>query len=51
VSSQPDAPQPKVSGADPAAIVPNQPEKPRRADKDTRKDEREARAVAPGFSL
>ncbi|MFN4019518.1 MAG: type II and III secretion system protein family protein [Erythrobacter sp.] len=51
VSSQPDAPSPKVSDADPAAIVPNQPEKPRRADKETRKDEREARAAAPGFSL
>ncbi|MFN3863016.1 MAG: type II and III secretion system protein family protein [Erythrobacter sp.] len=51
VSSQPDAPSPKVSDADPAAIVPNQPEKPRRADKQTRKDEREARAAAPGFSL
>jgi pilus assembly protein CpaC len=51
VSSQPEAPQPRVSNADPAAIVPNQPEKPRRADKETRKDEREARAAAPGFSL
>jgi pilus assembly protein CpaC len=51
VSSQPEAPMPKVSDADPAAIVPNQPEKPRRADKETRKDEREARAAVPGFSL
>ncbi|MCZ8137207.1 MAG: type II and III secretion system protein family protein [Porphyrobacter sp.] len=51
VSSQPEAPSPKVSDADPAAIVPNQPEKPRRADKETRKDEREARAAVPGFSL
>ncbi len=50
-SSQPDAPQPKVSEADPAAILPAQPEKPRRADKKNRKDEREANAVAPGFSL
>jgi pilus assembly protein CpaC len=50
-SSQPDAPEPKVSAADPAAIVPTQPEKPRRADKKTRKDEREASAAAPGFSL
>lgn len=50
-SSQPDAPQPKVSEADPAAIIPTQPEKPRRADKKNRKDEREAKAVAPGFSL
>ncbi len=51
VSSQPDAPQPKVSEADPAAIVPNQPEKPRRADKKNRKDERAASAAAPGFSF
>jgi len=50
-SSQPEAPQPRVSDADPAAIVPNAPEKPRRADKKNRKDEREANAVAPGFSL
>ncbi len=51
VSSQGDAPQPQVSDADPAAIVPNAPEKPRRADKKNRKDEREANAAAPGFSL
>ncbi len=50
-SSEPDAPMPKVSEADPAAILPTQPEKPRRADKKNRKDEREAKAVAPGFSL
>ena len=50
-SSQPDAPQPMVSEADPAAIVPTQQEKPRRADKKNRKDEREANATAPGFSL
>ena len=50
-SSNPDAPMPKVSEADPAAILPTQPEKPRRADKKTRKDEREAKAAAPGFSL
>ncbi|MDZ4276189.1 MAG: type II and III secretion system protein family protein [Erythrobacter sp.] len=50
-SSQPDAPEPKVSAADPAAIVPTQPEKPRRAEKKTRKNEREASAAAPGFSL
>ncbi|MBU2587739.1 MAG: type II and III secretion system protein family protein [Alphaproteobacteria bacterium] len=50
-SSQPDAPEPKVSAADPVAIVPTQPEKPRRADKKTRKNEREASAAAPGFSL
>ncbi|MEQ5787333.1 type II and III secretion system protein family protein [Erythrobacter sp. NFXS35] len=51
VSAQPDAPQPRVSDADPAAIVPNAPEKPRRADKKNRKDEREAAAATPGFSL
>ncbi|WP_086617030.1 type II and III secretion system protein family protein [Erythrobacter tepidarius] len=51
VSAQPEAPRPGVSNADPAAIVPNQPEKPRRADKETRKTEREARTAAPGFSL
>jgi len=50
-SSQPDAPAPKISAAEPAAIVPTQPEKPRRADKKNRKDEREANAAAPGFSL
>lgn len=50
-SSLPDAPQPRVSEADPAAIIPSQPEKPRRADKKNRKDEREANAAAPGFSL
>ena len=50
-SAQPEAPQPRVSDADPAAIVPNAPEKPRRADKKNRKDEREAKAAAPGFSL
>ena len=51
VSSQPDAPEPKVSAADPAAIVPTQPEKPRRADKKNRKDERAASAATPGFSF
>ncbi len=50
-SSQPEAPNPEVSEADPAAIIPTQPEKPRRADKKTRKSEREAKAAAPGFSL
>ncbi|HSF13030.1 MAG TPA: type II and III secretion system protein family protein [Erythrobacter sp.] len=50
-SSNPDAPMPKVSEADPAAILPTQPEKPRRADKKSRKEEREAKAAAPGFSL
>jgi pilus assembly protein CpaC len=51
VAAQPDAPQPKISQADPAAIVPNEPEKPRRAEKQSRKDEREASAAVPGFSL
>jgi pilus assembly protein CpaC len=50
-SATPDAPQPKVGAVEPAAIVPNAPEKPRRADKKNRKDEREANAAAPGFSL
>jgi pilus assembly protein CpaC len=50
-SSQPESPQPRVSDADPAAILPNAPEKPRRADKKNRDDEREANAAAPGFSL
>jgi pilus assembly protein CpaC len=49
--TQPDAPAPMVSEADPAAIVPTSPEKPRRADKKNRKQEREAKAAAPGFSL
>lgn len=51
VSSQPDAPDPQVSAADPAAIVPTQPERPRRADKKNRKDERAASAATPGFSF
>lgn len=52
VAAQPDAPEPKVSQADPAAILPTQPETPRRADKKNRKQEREAKAApAPGFSL
>ncbi|AOL94171.1 pilus assembly protein CpaC [Porphyrobacter sp. LM 6] len=50
-SSQPEAPQPKVSEADPAAIIPTQPEQPRRAEKKNRKDERAASAAVPGFSL
>lgn len=51
VAAEPDAPMPKVSETDPAAIIPTQPEKPRRADKKNRNPEREANAVAPGFSL
>lgn len=50
-AANPEAPNPEVSEADPAAIIPTQPEKPRRADKKSRKDEREAKAAAPGFSL
>jgi pilus assembly protein CpaC len=51
VAADPGAPQPQVSEVDPAAIVPTSPEKPRRADKKLRKDDREAKAAAPGFSL
>jgi pilus assembly protein CpaC len=50
-ASEPVAPSPQVSAADPAAIVPTQPEQPRRADRKNRKAEREASAAAPGFSL
>jgi pilus assembly protein CpaC len=50
-AAQPDAPAPQVSAAEPAAIVPASPEKPRRADKKARRQEREANAAAPGFSL
>jgi len=51
VAAEPEAPEPKVSAADPAAILPNQPEKPRRADRKQRRQERAASAAAPGFSL
>lgn len=54
-AAQPDAPAPKVSAADPEAIVPTGEEKPRRADKKSRRPERAAKAdapaAAPGFSL
>jgi len=54
-AAQPDAPAPKVSAADPAAILPTDEEKPRRADKKSRRPERAAKAdasaAAPGFSL
>jgi pilus assembly protein CpaC len=50
-AAQPDAPQPKVSAVEPEALLPNQPEQPRRADRKTRKPERAAVAPAPGFSL
>lgn len=50
-AAQPDAPAPQVSAAEPAAIVPASPEKPRRTDKKARRQEREANAAAPGFSL
>ncbi len=51
VAADQDAPPPKVSEVDPAAITPTQPEKPRRADKKNRRQEREAAAATPGFSL
>lgn len=51
VAEEPAVPQPKVSAGDPAAILPSQPEKPRRADRKTRRLERAASAAAPGFSL
>ncbi|MFM7403775.1 MAG: type II and III secretion system protein family protein [Erythrobacter sp.] len=44
-------PAPAISELDPAAILPGQPEQPRRADKKSRRPEREASAAAPGFSL
>jgi len=52
-AAEPDAPAPKVSEADPSAIVPTGEEKPRRADKKARRPERAAKAdaPAPGFSL
>jgi len=53
-AAQPEAPEPKVSAVDPAAIVPTGEEKPRRAEKKSRKPERAASAesaAAPGFSL
>lgn len=54
-AAQPDAPAPKVSEVDPAAIVPTGEEKPRRAEKKARRPERAAKAdapaAAPGFSL
>jgi pilus assembly protein CpaC len=54
VGPEPDAPAPKVSAADPAALAPTQPEQPRRAEKKRRKDDRAASAApaaTPGFSL
>ncbi len=54
-AAQPEAPAPKVSGLDPAAIVPTAPEQPRSAEKKARRPERAAKADAdaatPGFSL
>jgi len=53
-AAQPEAPEPKVSTADPAAIVPTGEQKPQRAEKKGRKPERAANAepvAAPGFSL
>ena len=53
VAADNDAPQPRMSEADPAAIIPTGEEKPRRADKKARRPERAAKADAPvpGFSL
>jgi pilus assembly protein CpaC len=52
VAADPAAPDPKIGAVDPAAIVPTQPEKPRRAESKGRRDKREASAApAPGFSL
>jgi pilus assembly protein CpaC len=51
VSAQPAVPPPQVGETAPAAIPPTAPEKPHRANKPSRKDEREARAASPGFSL
>jgi len=54
-AAQPDAPAPKVSAADPAAIIPAAPQQPRSAEKKSRRPERAAKAdaaaAAPGFSL
>ncbi len=54
-AAQPDAPAPKVSAVEPDAIVPGAPEKPRSAEKKSRRSERAAKAdaaaAAPGFSL
>ena len=51
-SKDQDAPNPAVSEANPAAIVPNnEPKEPRSADKKNRKKDRQADATAPGFSL
>ena len=51
-SSDQEAPTPKVSEIDPAVVTPTNPEKPRRAEKKSRKGERSAAASAtPGFSL
>ena len=53
-ASEPAAPAPKVSQADPAGLVPTGEEKPRRAEKKSRRPERSAKsdaAAAPGFSL
>jgi pilus assembly protein CpaC len=51
-AAEDEAPNPKVSQTDPAAITPTSPEKPRRADKKSRKADRSASSAAtPGFSL
>jgi pilus assembly protein CpaC len=50
-AAETDAPAPDISGADPAAIVPNAPPQPRRVDKNDKKKNRSAENAAPGFSL
>ncbi len=53
-ASEPAAPAPQVSQAIPAGLVPTGEEKPRRAEKKSRRPERSAKsdaAAAPGFSL
>lgn len=50
-TAQPDVPNPTVGSFDPAAVLPNAPQEPRRSEKKGRSAEREAKAAAPGFSL
>ncbi|WP_234027247.1 type II and III secretion system protein family protein [Erythrobacter sp. KY5] len=52
-AAEPDAPNPNISQADPAAIVPSvpQPQQRRADDRSNRGRERQADAVTPGFDL
>ena len=52
-AAEPEAPNPDISQADPAAIVPSspQPQQRRADDRSTRGRDRQADAAAPGFSL